>query len=85
MAEAGPQAHTFKLVLVGDGGTGKASFLLGRFIILYGFLYVKLIQVVPDLRRTLIYPFTSQISVECTANGVAWLDYLREASLDGRV
>ncbi|MCJ1281051.1 GTP-binding nuclear protein gsp1/Ran [Xylographa opegraphella] len=27
MAEAAPQAHTFKLVLVGDGGTGKTTFV----------------------------------------------------------
>ncbi|MCJ1403706.1 GTP-binding nuclear protein gsp1/Ran [Xylographa trunciseda] len=27
MAEATPQAHTFKLVLVGDGGTGKTTFV----------------------------------------------------------
>ncbi|MCJ1476301.1 GTP-binding nuclear protein gsp1/Ran [Lambiella insularis] len=27
MADAAPQAHTFKLVLVGDGGTGKTTFV----------------------------------------------------------
>ncbi|MCJ1321975.1 GTP-binding nuclear protein gsp1/Ran [Xylographa vitiligo] len=27
MAETAPQAHTFKLVLVGDGGTGKTTFV----------------------------------------------------------
>ena len=73
MAEAASNTPTFKLVLVGDGGTGKVSYY--RVMRCHGSGFLELIAFIPTVVAHTISDRNANISP----------DYVRQASFNWRV
>jgi hypothetical protein len=75
MAEAASNIPTFKLVLVGDGGTGKVSYIM---VIGCAAAVVYIWKLVASIPAAVAQTISGR-------NTNIWVDYVRQAPFDWRV